>query len=660
MSLNRFCLCVRVLGGFGLCDDMPAFSLPKRARALLVYLAVENDRTVRRDELIELLWPDRGPDQGRHSLRQTLVELRQVTDQRQWIASADGGLKLDPEIVQTDLDRLRQLSGSATRADLVEVWQLYANGLVPDFPSISSAFDSWLAQARQAVRTRVNDALSRLVDGHLEDGDAAGAVRVAEQIVRLDPLREDGQRRLMLAYLRAGRRSDAIRQYAALKVQLLQELDVLPSAETDALLREAKALTAATLAAAGVPVPLVHAQARDGPPWVAVMPFRVISSDPIPSYIAMGVVDEIACMLAALHEPVIVSSNSTLGYSDRVVSPKLVAQELGVRYLISGAVRRLEQVMRVTVELTDAFSGQVIWAKAFDAPQHVFFEASSSIVAHITHSLAPQITDAELRRIRTKPPNSLDAYDLTLQARELILQLQPDAFARAGDLLRRAVVLGIGYASTHSAMADWHSLRVGQGWSPDPGQDAHAVDAAAERAISIDGSNARALATYGHNRSFLYRDYGAALDYFARALDAAPNDPVVWKYSSSTYSYVGDGKEAIRRAERALQLSPRDPFIYGFYSSLALGHHIENSFIEAVHWGKQAVQANPNYTSSLRVLAASLVALGRLDEARDYSKQLLRIQPQFRVQPLLEVSPIQDAERRELFGARLIEAGLPP
>lgn len=660
MSLNGFRLCLRVLGGFRLCDDGPTPSLPKRARALLVYLAVENSRTVRRDELIELLWPDRGPDQGRHSLRQALVELRQITNQRQWIASADGGLKLDSQTVQIDLDRLRQLCGSTMRADLVEVWELYTSGLVPDFPNISSAFDLWLSQARSAVRTRVYDALSRLVDGYFEDGDSNAVVQVAEQIVQLDPLREDGQRRLMLAYLRVGRRSDAIRQYADLKTLLSQELDVLPSVETDVLLGEAKAPIGITVAGAKAQVSLTYAQARDGPPWVAVMPFRVINSDPVPSYIAMGVVDDIACMLAALREPVVVSTNSTLGYSDRVVDPRLAAHELGVRYLISGAVRRLEQIMRVTVELTDALSGQVIWAKAFDAPEHIFFEASSSIVAHITHSLAPQITDAELRRIRTKPPTSLDAYDLTLKARELILQLQPDTFARAGDLLRRATVLGINHASTHSAMADWHSLRVGQGWSPDPSQDAHAVEAAAAKALSIDGSNARALASYGHNRAFLYRDYSAALDYFASALDAAPNDPMVWKYSSSTHSYIGDGKEAIRRAERALQLSPRDPFIYGFYSSLALGHYVENSFAEAVCWGKKAVQANPNYTSSLRVLAASLVTLGRVKEAQDYSRQLLGIQPNFRVRPLLRTSAIQDTGRREQFGAQLIEAGLPP
>ena len=466
-----------------------------------------------------------------------LVELRQAACQRQWIASTDGGLRLDPEIVRVDLDRLRELMRSQTRADLVDAGQLYGKGLAPDVPGISPTFDAWLAQARDSLRAEVGDALSRLVDGCLGDGDATGAVAAAERIIQLDPLREDGQRRMMLAYLRAGRRSDAIRQYSTFRNLLRQELDALPSPETDALLREVKASGTGFRSESSRLPALVPAQARMGPPWVAIMPFRVAGADPIPSYIAGGVVDDISCMLAALREPVVISSNSTLGYQDRPVDFRLAAQELGVRYLVSGAVRRLDRSMRVNIELTDAASGQIIWAKGFDAPEHVFFEASRSIVAHITHSLAPQITNAELQRTRTKPPASLDAYDLTLQARDLILRLEPETFAHAGDLLRRAVARDPGYASTHSAIADWHSLRVGQGWSPNPGDDALAVSAASERALAIDGLHARALAIYGHNRSFLHRDYATAFDCFARALEEAPNDPVVWKYSSSTFSY---------------------------------------------------------------------------------------------------------------------------
>ena len=189
--------------------------------------------------------------------------------------------------------------------------------------------------------------------------------------------------------------------------------------------------------------------------------------------------------------------------------------------------------------------------------------------------------------------------------------------------------------------------------------DAKIADQAANDAIQHDPLNARALALYGHNRSFLYRYYNGAQRIFDRALNAAPNDATAWMWSASTFAYVGDGADAVRRAERALELSPRDPHAFRFHGALALAHYTNGSYEEAVHWGQAAIAESPFYTSNLRFTAAALVAMGRNAAARKIGHEIMRVQPDFRVRVLRESHPYRDAERRDQIAGQLLLAGLP-
>ena len=182
---------------------------------------------------------------------------------------------------------------------------------------------------------------------------------------------------------------------------------------------------------------------------------------------------------------------------------------------------------------------------------------------------------------------------------------------------------------------------------------------ASEQAVSCDAQNARALALLGHNRTILDRDYDVALALFERALDVAPNDAGSWMWSSPTLAFIGDGAEAVRRAERALRLSPRDRFIFRAYHMLSIAHYTNGTHEEAAHWGKLAMQENPHYTSNLRATAAALAALGRLDEARTIAERALAEQPGFRVSRIIDHHPYRTQAMRERYARDLAAAGLP-
>jgi tetratricopeptide (TPR) repeat protein len=315
--------------------------------------------------------------------------------------------------------------------------------------------------------------------------------------------------------------------------------------------------------------------------------------------------------------------------------------------------------LRIAVELAEADSGRALWAQPYDVESTMLFDVQDSIATRIVDAWLPRLHEAELRRIRSKRPESLTAYDFVLQARDLVFRLERQGLEQAEKLLNCAISLQSDYSAAHALMANLLNLRVGQGWSQDIAVDAHTADRMAQAAITSDPYNVKALALYGHNRSFLYRDYETAVQLFDRALDTAPNDADAWMWSACTYAYIGDGPGSVARAERALRLSPRDALLFRYHSSLCLAHYTNDTYEESVHWGRLAIGESPHYTSNLRFTAAALVELGRIKEARELVGSVMNVQPKFRVQDVINRHPYRDLDRRMKIARALIAAGLP-
>jgi len=405
--------------------------------------------------------------------------------------------------------------------------------------------------------------------------------------------------------------------------------------------------------------PRVFPQVADGAPWIAVLPFRAAGPDPVPDYFASGLVEDIVGDLVRLREPIVISASSTATYRDGPLDLRRVGRELGVRYVAAGSIRRSGNRLRIAVELAEAETGAALWAQPYDVETQLLFDAQESIAGKIVSTWLPRLHEAELRRVRTKRPESMTAYDFVLQARDLVLRLDRQGLERAAKLLSCAISLESDYSAAHALMADLLNLRVGQGWSENVAADAQTADRMAQAAITSDPCNTRALAIYGHNRSYLYRDYETAARLFDRALDAAPNDADAWMWSASTYAYIGDGRESIARAQRALRLSPRDAFLFRYYTSLCLAHYTNGTYEESAHWGRLALRESPQYTANLRYTAAALVELGRVEEARELVGSVISVEPQSRAQLIFERHPYRDPNLRRKLAEALILAGLP-
>ena len=164
--------------------------------------------------------------------------------------------------------------------------------------------------------------------------------------------------------------------------------------------------------------------------------------------------------------------------------------------------------------------------------------------------------EAELKSAMRKRPENMNAYDLLVAAIDLLYRMNPSDFTQAGQLLHRAIAADDTYAHAHAYAALWQVHNINQGWTTN--QEADSIEAArlATAAVERDPADGFALAICGHAKAVLFRDYSGAIEVFGRALEVAPSNAMAWTLSSGVYSYTGQAKSAIERAERGIAIVP--------------------------------------------------------------------------------------------------------
>jgi adenylate cyclase len=394
-------------------------------------------------------------------------------------------------------------------------------------------------------------------------------------------------------------------------------------------------------------------------PSIAVLPFRNAGGGgDDDDYFGDGMVEDIIVALQSIRGLLVIARTSTLSYRDAPLDVQKIGQDLGVRYVLSGSIRRTDKQLRLVAELADVEAGSVIWADRYDGDLSKLFEFQDRIATRIVWSVAPHVREAELKRAMRKRPDNMNAYDLVMQAIDLMYRMKFEDFTKAGTLLQQAIVADENYSTAHAYAALWHTHHVVQGWAAD--NEFSRMEAARHAAAAVDRDpvDGFALAIHAHTKSMLFHDYAEAVSIFDRALDAAPGNAMTWSLSSGVYSYMGDGRAAVERAQQGLRLSPVDTQAFFYLMFLGIAHYVNGTYDEAIIWTRKSMGLNPRLCANLRVLIVSLVARGDLEEARRIAQMLLQVQPRFSVSSYAPICPYRDNIRTE-FLARLQTAGLP-
>jgi TolB-like protein/Tfp pilus assembly protein PilF len=391
---------------------------------------------------------------------------------------------------------------------------------------------------------------------------------------------------------------------------------------------------------------------------LAVLPFRTLQKDQSDAYFAEGMVDDIIRALGGLKDMLVIARSSTQTFARAPLDFRRVGHELDVRYVLHGSVRRVRDSLRIAVELCEAATGSIIWVDRYDGNIEDLFDLQDRISMRVATSVAPHLRERELSHAMRKHPDSMTAYDLTLQALDLFHRTDLASLERARVLLERAIESDPDYGPAYSHTAALIQRIVGQGWSSDEAADSATAADRARAALDRDRNDAVALAIYGHVQSYLLKNFNVAMQYLDQAMEVGPSCPLAWAYSSLTCGYLGQYGMAVTRAEQALRLSPIGPDACRFEHYLSQAYYLANRYDLAISWGRVSASHAPANTSNLRCLIASLIAIDKIEEARKLGEELMRLVPTFQLSSYRIRTPLP-AEVGDRFVDRLRYAGLP-
>jgi TolB-like protein/class 3 adenylate cyclase/tetratricopeptide (TPR) repeat protein len=365
-------------------------------------------------------------------------------------------------------------------------------------------------------------------------------------------------------------------------------------------------------------------------PSIAVLPFTNMSEDPKQEYFADGMTEDLITDLSQISGLFVIARNSTFAYKGKSTKIRQVAEELGVRYILEGSVRRADDRVRVNTQLIDATTGHHLWAKRYDGKLGDIFDLQDKITQKIITALRVNLTPIKQDQVTRKGTDNIEAYDNFLQGWGHYLRQTETDFAKAASYFKRAIEFDPNYGQAYAALAliyykdakrNWVSLGVskGEAWL----RSLQYLQTAMKNPTSIAYQVASEMSLF--NRLWLKASIEAK-----QAIDLDPNDANSLLQMGQVLIYSGKPKEAVEYLKRAMRLDP----LYPAYPLLLLGeaHFNMEQYEEAVNFIKRAIKHNPDLVNEKSIyqgrgsiiLAAAYGHLGRLEEAQDAGSKMVR------------------------------------
>lgn len=411
-----------------------------------------------------------------------------------------------------------------------------------------------------------------------------------------------------------------------------------------------------------VPRVAAHHWSEDLLPTIAVIPLRsrrIRGEEGVAEEVVGEVVaEEIIYALSRSQEVYVVSRLSSTYFRSREASLEEIGRTLSADYVISGSLMGNADRVSLGLEFAESETGRILWSDRVESTVPSLLNEPDTIQM-IVGRIRKAIFLRESQRARSMPFTSLPAYSRLIGAVGLMHRLSPPDFEESRSMLAALIERWPGQPAPLAWMARWHVLRVQQGWSDTPTQDADLALTCSGRALEIDPDNALALTSEGFVLTNLLKRLDDAEDRYNAALDVNPSDAVGRLLRGTLYSFEGKGAVAVRDTERALLLAPLDPHRY-FFLALAAGAHLANSdYVRALELADMSLRLNRTHTSTLRIKTVAQINLGQEAAARETARELLRLQPSLRIGTWLGSSPSADFEIGRRIADSLRAAGIP-
>ena len=349
-------------------------------------------------------------------------------------------------------------------------------------------------------------------------------------------------------------------------------------------------------------------------PSIAVLPFDNMGGGREQEYFSDGMTDDLITDLSKVSGLFVIARNSVFTYKGKPVKVQQVAQELGVRYVLEGSVRRAGNQVRINAQLIDTTTGHHLWAERYDGYFGDVFALQDRITGEIVTALSVKLTSDEKEQVARKYTDNASAYDEFLQGRAHYVRRTPGDYAEAVSCFEKAVELDPNYGQAYAALSLTYWESAHNLWTYNLGVSWVEAGNRAERYLEMALRNPSPLAHQAASRLHIdSQQHELAIAQAQRSLALDPND--VNSYLAIAYAliYAGRPREALNFVEKAMRLDPHSPAYYLFI--LGLAHFHLDQFEKAVTLFEKALKLNPVNYVPLIPLSAAQAQCGREQEA---------------------------------------------
>lgn len=642
---------LRLLGNAGLesaSSSIAARAVQPRRLALLAILGLAPRRSVSRDKLVAMLWPESDSEQARHLLSVAIYELRKALGETV-ITSARDDVTLSSDLT-IDVAQFEQAIASSDYQAAVD---LYTGPFLDGFHISDAAdFERWSDGERNYLARRYAEALEKLAHQHAQNGDQGAALQAWRKLVAHDPYNARAVCGLMLALEASGDRAGALQQARAHAALLQEEFGAQPDADVEALaarLRsspgDAQARRAPLAPLPSLPtqlsVPpteppykkkhvvtglilltamiaaLIVWQARKGGqrdvapeiPKIAVLPFETVGARDSVKF-GDGLSDEIIHTLGRVPNMRVASRVS----SYRFRGPRDVrdiADSLGVNHVLEGAVRMTPERIRVTAQLIDARDNLQVWSQDYDRQRQI------ADVISIQQDIASRVVNALRQRFNQNMPaaptpspatDDLQAWEWFVRGRDYYHRRTVPDLQRALQYFDSAIARDHNYVLAHASKAEVFALLGAYDYGALPPKAAFAqARASAERALAIDPNSAEAHNALGAVLFNYEWNWAEAEAEFKQAIRLSPGYALAHHWYSLLLHCAGRPREALHAIMRAREVDPLSPVIG---TAEARHHYLARRFDAALAANRRTVEADSTFVTARVSLGLTLAARG--------------------------------------------------
>ena len=603
----------------------------RRGRALLAYLALKSGRAESREVVVDLLWPDRFKSQAQASLRQVLFELRRMSPAHAPIVESTRGMvAIGPAVDECDVWAFDAIAASNDLGDAEEMLRLYRGPFLDGPPIGSEPFQQWAAIQRARLEGQLENAVLTATAGYAEPAADDRIGRALDRLVQANPMCCQAVLRRMEIAANDDRAADAIRIYQRYARSLKLEFGEDPP---DELSDACATLKSAPKKPARFTTPRRRPAFAGGNPWrrtgtdapvLAILPFRYEGTEDSGDALAAALAEDVTMMLSGCRWFSVLSRSATHGLPPNgPFIPRDFARRTGADYLIYGTVAERADSWSVTVELADAETGYISWAKRYDASKADILSWGGELCPLIVAALDPAVAESEHKSFR-KPvlaaTGSEVAYrHLVAGYRHFYAGAWTDALAAFRGAIREDATYAHGHAML--ALTTYIAAQVDR----DDGWDAalQSTERSARRALEIDPSEAKACNILGQVLDWQGR-HDEAEAYLERAVGLNPSFALASTGRSFHAVMVGSFDAAKVHIQTAMRLRVGDAGLGLCLPAKALADlHLGNNkdALRTAHW---AVRLQPKFWLSRQVLSTCLWAAGNVAAAEDSVAALQR------------------------------------